>query len=50
MQILGNNVVAKVSDSVGCMYYVNGAVFRTVADGVVEYIADKDGKQVRDVG
>ncbi|PIT12786.1 hypothetical protein BGI33_12670 [Snodgrassella alvi] len=47
LQVFGSNAVAGVGDddSVSSQCYVNGAVFRAVADGVVEQIADKDGKQ-----
>nr|WP_287957642.1 hypothetical protein [Snodgrassella sp.] len=47
MQVFGGNAVAGISDgdSVGSQCYVDGAVFGAVADGVIEQIADKDGKQ-----
>nr|WP_257381484.1 hypothetical protein [Snodgrassella alvi] len=47
MQVFRGDTVAGVgnSDIAGSQYEVNSAVFRTVADGVIKQIADKDGKQ-----
>ena len=47
LQVFGGNAVAGISDSdmIGSQYYVDGAVFGAVADGVIEQIADKNGKQ-----